>query len=74
MKVVQRCGLISIEVVKIYEYKKNNDGYLDRAKLDHQVMKKILPFAEALYLGYFLLFLFNNATSHSVYAKDALLG
>ena len=35
-------------------------------------MKKALPIAEALYPGYSLLFLFDNATSHSVYAIDAL--
>ena len=35
-------------------------------------ISKFLPIAEALYLGYSLLFLFNNATSHSVYAKDVL--
>lgn len=33
---------------------------------------KTLPIAEALYPRYFLLFLFDNATSHLVYAKDAL--
>ena len=31
-----------------------------------------MPIVEALYLGYSLLFLFDNATSHSVYTKDAL--
>lgn len=35
-------------------------------------MKKALPIAEALYPGYSLLFLFDNAISHFVYAKDAL--
>lgn len=33
---------------------------------------KALPIAEAFYPGYSLLFLFDNATSHSVYVKDAL--
>ena len=37
-----------------------------------QVKEKALPIAEALYLGYSLLFLFDNATSHSVYLMDAL--
>ena len=36
------------------------------------MVTKALPIAEALYPGYSLLFLFDNATSHSVYAKDAL--
>ncbi len=35
-------------------------------------MKKALPIWEALYLGYKLLFLFDNTTSHSIYAQDAL--
>jgi hypothetical protein len=33
---------------------------------------RVLPIAEALYPGYDLLFLFDNATSHLIYAKDAL--
>ena len=36
------------------------------------MVNKALPIAEALYPGYSLLFLFDNATSHSVYAKDVL--
>ena len=71
-EVVEKCGLVSTEAMEIFEYGKNNDGYWDGAKLHHQVMKKALPIAEALYPGYSLLFLFDNATSHSVYAKDAL--
>ena len=55
-----------------FEYGINNDGYWDRAKLHQQVVNKALPIAEALYPGYSLLFLFDNATSHSVYAKNAL--
>ncbi len=35
-------------------------------------MKKALPIAEALYLGYSILFMFDNATSHSVHAEDEL--
>ena len=33
-------------------------------------MKKALPIEEALYQGYKLLFLFDNATSDSIYAQD----
>ncbi len=60
------------ESVEIFEYGKNNDGYWDGAKLHQQVVNKALSIAETLYLGYLLLFLFDNATSHSVYAKDVL--
>lgn len=71
-EIVQETRLIETEAVEVSEYGKNNDGYWDRAKLYQQVVKKALPIAEAFYPGYSLLFLFDNATSHSVYAKDAL--
>lgn len=35
-------------------------------------MSKVLPIAKAFYLDYFLLFLFNNATSYFIYANNAL--
>ena len=71
-EIAQTTGLLKTEAVKIFEYGKNNDGYWDKAKLHQQVVNKALPIAEALYPGYSLLYLFDNATSHSVYAKDAL--
>ena len=70
--ILDKTGLSTEEAVEIFEYGKNNDGYWDGVKLHKQVMTKALPIAEALYPGYSLLFLFDNATSHSVYAKDAL--
>lgn len=36
------------------------------------MVNKALPIAEALHPGYLLLFLFDNATSHAVYADNAL--
>lgn len=36
------------------------------------MVSKALPIVELLYLGYSLLFLFDNAISHSVYAQNAL--
>lgn len=36
------------------------------------MVNKALLIAEVLYPGYSLLFLFDNATSHSVFAEDAL--
>ena len=71
-EVLEQTGLNHTEAVEIFEYRKNNDGYWDGAKLHQQVVNKALPIAEALFLGYSLLFLFDNATSHLVYAKDAL--
>lgn len=65
-------GLSVTEAVELFEYGKNYEGYWDGAKLYEQVVSKALPIAEALYPGYAFLFLFDNATSHSVYASDAL--
>lgn len=69
---MEKCGLVSTKAVEIFEYGKNNNGYWDEAKLYHQVMKKVLPIAETLYLGYSLFFLFDNSTNYSFYTKDAL--
>lgn len=63
-------GLIIIKVVKIFEYGKNNNRYYNRVKLYKQVVEKALFIVEALYLRYSLYFLFDNTTSHSIYAKD----
>ena len=71
-KVEKKCGLLEIEAIEVFEYGKNNDEYWDEAKLHKQVVNKALFIAEAFYLRYSLLFLFDNATSHLVYAKDAL--
>ena len=71
-EIVQETWLIETEAVEVFEYEKNNDEYWDGAKLHQQVVKKALPIAETLYLDYSVLFLFDNATSHSVYAKNAL--
>ena len=64
-EVEEKFGLLETEAIEMFEYEKNNDGYWDRAKLHKQVVSKALPIAEALYSGYSLLFLFDNATSHS---------
>jgi hypothetical protein len=69
---VTHCGLAATEAVEIFEFGKNNQGYWDGADLLKQVREKALPIAEALYPGYSLLFLFDNATSHCVYAPDTL--
>ena len=39
-EIVQRCGLVFIKAVEIYEYGKNNDWYWDGAKLLYQIIKK----------------------------------
>ena len=59
------------EAVELFEYGKQ-DGYWDGARLLRQLTEKALPIAQFLYPGYDLIFLFDNATSHAIYAKDAL--
>jgi hypothetical protein len=63
---------IPLEAAVLFEYGKE-DGYWDGQNLVEQITKQALPIATALYPGYQFLFLFDNATSHSVYADDALL-
>lgn len=50
-KAVKKYRLISTEAVELFEYEKNNDGYLDEAKLYNQVIKKALSIAEVFYSG-----------------------
>lgn len=71
-KMVEKSGLTITEAVELFEYGKSNERYWDRPKFHKQVVNKALPIAEALYPGYSFLFFFDNATSHFVYAQDAL--
>ncbi len=59
------------EAAVLFEYGKD-EGYWDGSKVLDQAINKALPIAEALYPEYQLVFIFDNATSHSVYAEDAL--
>lgn len=67
-EVIDKTGLSVTEAVELFKYEKTNEGYWDGSKLHKQVVNKALPITEVLYPGYSLLFLFDNATSHSVYA------
>ena len=62
---------IPLEAVELFEYGKQA-GYWDGPCLLKQVTEKALPIAQFLYPGFDLIFLFDNATSHCVYAEDAL--
>lgn len=64
-------GILS-EAVIFFEYGKMEEGYWTGEHLLDQIKNQALPIAEALYPGYELLFMFDNATSHLIYAKDAL--
>ena len=63
---------IPLEAVTCFEYGKMEEGDWTGKHLLDQIKSKALPIAEALYPGYELLFMFDNATSHAIYAKDAL--
>lgn len=63
---------ISFEAAIYFKYKKIEKRYWTGEHLLDQIHNKALPIEKALYLGYELLFMFDNATSHTVYAKDAL--
>ena len=71
-EVIDKTRLSVTKAVELFKYEKTNEGYWDGSKLHKQVVNKALPIAEALYPGYSLLFLFDNATSHSVYIQNAL--
>ena len=71
-KLIQTYGLTQTEALEIFKFRKNNDRYWCGANLLKQVKKEALPIARALYPRYSLCFLFDNATSHSVFALDAL--
>lgn len=62
---------VPLEAVELFEYGKEK-GYWDGESLLKQIEKKALPIVEALYPGYGFLFLFDNATSHAIYADNAL--
>lgn len=60
------------EIVIYFEYKKFKEGYWTRQYLLDQIVKKALLIRKTLYLGYALLFMFENITNHSIYAQNAL--
>lgn len=71
-EVIQQIKLTITKAVKVFKYRKNNNGYWDGAKLHKQVVEKALFIAKTFYPGYSLCFLFNNITSHFIYIKDIL--
>ena len=63
---------IPFEAATYFEYGKMEEGYWTAEHLLDQIKSKALPIAESLYPGYELLFMFDNVTSHGIYAKDVL--
>lgn len=71
-EIKEEIKLVETKAIDIFEYRKNNDGYWNGVKLYKQVANKTLSIMLTLYSRYSFLFLFNNATSHSIYSKDTL--
>lgn len=69
---VEKTGPTVTKVIKFFEYEKSNESYWDEPKLYIQVVNKALSIVKALYPGYSLYFLFDNAISYSVFVQDAL--
>lgn len=63
---------ISFEATTYFEYGKIKKGYQTKKYLLDQIKSKVLSIREALYLPYELLFMFDNAISHTIYVKDTL--
>lgn len=69
---MEKTWLFIFEVIKLFEYKKSNEKYWDKAKLHKQVVSKALLIAKVFYLSYSLLFLFDNIISYFVYINNIL--
>lgn len=63
---VKKCDLIETKAVEIFEFEKNNQRYWIRADKLKKIKIIMLPIVQALYLGYFLFFLFDNTISHLI--------
>lgn len=60
------------EDITYFEYEKSEKGYWTEEHQLDQIVKKVLSIRKTLYSGYVLLFLFDNAISHSIYVQDVL--
>src|SRR5436190_19152108 len=56
---------------EFFEYGKDN--YWDSDKMCKHILDVVLPMFELVYPNHQAIFLFDNATNHSSYAKDALV-
>ena len=63
---------VPFKVGTYFEYEKLEERYWTGENLLNKSQNKALPTRKALYLSYKLLFIFDNATSYAIYAKDAL--
>ncbi|CAJ0634349.1 12785_t:CDS:2 [Entrophospora sp. SA101] len=51
----------------------NHDGWWTSELLVNQILEKAIPIFEKLHQDSIGVFAFDNATSHSLYAKNALI-
>lgn len=58
-------------MIQYFVYGKNNDRYQKKKNLLKYIIKKTLLITKVLYLGYQLLFLFDNITSYLLFALNA---
>ena len=63
---------IPLEAAIYFKYGKIEEGYWTGEYLLDHIKSKAFSIGEALYPEYELLFMFDNATSHAIYAKDVL--
>lgn len=63
---------ILLETRIYFKYGKTKEGYFIGKHLLDRITIKTLSIIQVLYLGYKLLFIFDNTISHSIYAKFAL--
>lgn len=68
--VIKKFNLLKIEVIKIFEYKKNSNRYYSKAKLYKKIINKVLLIAKIFYFKNVLLFLFDNIISYLNYIKN----
>ncbi|CAG8841257.1 18201_t:CDS:1, partial [Racocetra persica] len=52
---------------------KNGDGWWKSEDLINQIINHAIPIFKACFLGYQVLFTFDNATSHAIFSPDALV-
>lgn len=60
---------VTDKAAETFEY--GQDGYWDGVKIVSQIRDKALPTVEALYPGCQAIFMFDNAKSHAIFAKEA---
>lgn len=69
---IENIWISFFKMFKLFEDKKNNEKYWNKAKFYKQLVNKTLSIMKVLYLDYLILFLFDNTISYSIYANNTL--